>query len=212
MQNSDPAFSFPLTKETKINMQKQRAMIKVIVKLKSGNFAVGSYGAVISIWNPDKKILIQAWRAKGMVSDLIEIDNKDLIAGAQGNVNCISIYKYNDDEDRYKSFDFIDSKDAMISSLVKLDNNNFIYGTMDNTLVFYNSESNGSYIKEKEVELEQKEKYDCIYSLIKLSNGNYASTGLTIIKLINSSLLKFKKCSIFLNLVAYMKILKSIYG
>ena len=51
--------SFPLKKETKIDMQRQRAMVKVIIKLNSknmkGNIAVGSYGAVISIWCPEKK-------------------------------------------------------------------------------------------------------------------------------------------------------------
>ena len=51
--------SFPLKKVTKIDMQKQRAMIKVILKLNSENMkdhiAVGSYGAIISIWYPKKK-------------------------------------------------------------------------------------------------------------------------------------------------------------
>ena len=52
--------SFQLKKVTKIDMQRQRAMIKLILKLNSENMkdhiAVGSYGAVISIWYPKKKL------------------------------------------------------------------------------------------------------------------------------------------------------------
>ena len=51
--------SFPLKKVTKVDMQNQRAMVKVVLKLNSenmkGHIAVGSYGAVISIWYPEKK-------------------------------------------------------------------------------------------------------------------------------------------------------------
>lgn len=51
--------SFPLKKVTKIDMQNQRAMVKIVLKLNleimKGHIAVGSYGAVISIWYPKKK-------------------------------------------------------------------------------------------------------------------------------------------------------------
>ena len=60
-------------------MQNQRAMVKVILKLNSnnmkGHIAVGSYGPVISIWYPEKKMLVYAWRAKGAIYDLIQLDN-----------------------------------------------------------------------------------------------------------------------------------------
>lgn len=186
--------SFPLKKETKIDMQNQRAMIKVILKLKNNYIAVGSHGAVISIWNPDKKKMIQAWRAKGMVTDLLELDNNDLIASCNGNnfENYISAYKYYNNEHTYKCINNI-SCNSMLSALVKIDDNKFICGTMDNTLIIFFKENNGSYKMEKNIKLEEKEDSDCIYSLIKLSNGNFISTGFSLIKLIDSSSFKIEK-------------------
>ena len=58
---------------------------------------------------------------------------------------------------------------------------------MDDIMTLYYKEDNGSYKLEGGVGLEEKEDSDCIYSLLKLSNGNYISTGLSLIKLINSS-------------------------
>jgi WD40 repeat protein len=191
--------SFPLKKETKIDMQRQRAMVKVIIKLNSenmkGHIAVGSYGAVISIWYPEKKILVNAWRAKGAIYDLIELDNGDLVACANGNnfKNYISIYRYSDDEDKYESFKDIKIEEgSMLTALVKLEKNKFILATMDNSISFW-SEKDGSYIKEKEVALKEVEKYDCIYSFIKLSNGNFMATGLSKVKLIGASSLECEK-------------------
>lgn len=188
---------FPLKKETKVDMQRQRAMIKIILKLKSenmqGHIAVGSYGAVISIWYPKKKLLVNAWRTKGAIYDLIELDNGDLVAAANlGSENYISIYRYNDDEDKYESFKDIGCGDSMISSLVKLENNKFISGSMNNTIKFW-TEKDGSYIKEKEIQLKETEQNDCIYSLIKLSNGNYIATGFTKVKLIGASSIQYEK-------------------
>lgn len=112
-----------------------------------------------------KKLLVNAWRAKGGVYDLIELDNGDLVAAANlGSENYISIYRYDDDKDEYISFKDIESDDSMITSLVKLENNKFISGSMDNTIKFW-TEKDGSYVNEKEVELKETEKYDCIYSL-----------------------------------------------
>ena len=88
---------FPFPKITKVDMQRQRSMIKKIIKLKNGNIAVASYGSVISIWNPNKKIIVQAWRSKGGVWDLIELDNEDLIAICNQE-NYISVYKYDEDD------------------------------------------------------------------------------------------------------------------
>ena len=191
--------SFPLKKETKIDMQRQREMVKVIIKLNSknmkGNIAVGSYGAVISIWCPEKKTLVNAWRAKGAIYDLIELDNGDLVACANGNnfKNFISIYRYSNDEDKYESFKDIKIEEgSMLTALVKLENNKFILATMDNSISFW-SEKDGSYIKEKEVTLKEVEKYDCIYGFIKLSNGNFMATGLTKVKLIGASSLECEK-------------------
>lgn len=189
--------SFPLKKVTKVDMQRQRAMIKIILKLKSqnmqGHIAVGSYGAVISIWYPEKKLLVNAWRTKGAIYDLIELDNGDLVAAANlGSENYISIYRYDEDEDKYESFKDIECGDSMISSIVKLENNKFISGSMNNTIKFW-TEKDGSYIKEKEIQLKETEKYDCIYSLIKLSNGNYIATGFTKVKLIGASSNQYEK-------------------
>ena len=140
-----------------------------------------------------KKLLVNAWRAKGGVYDLIELDNGDLVAAANlGSENYISIYRYDDDKDEYISFKDIESDDSMITSLVKLENNKFISGSMDNTIKFW-TEKDGSYVNEKEVELKETEKYDCIYSLIKLFNGNYIATGLTKVKLIGASSLQYEK-------------------
>lgn len=194
--------SFPLKKVTKVDMQNQRAMIKVILKINSenmkGNIAVGSYGAVISIWSPEKKKLVYAWRAKGSIYDLIELDNGDLVAAATtGGGNFISIYRYDKDKERYKSFKDIECDASnMLSSLIKLDNNKFILGTMDNIISFW-TEKEDFYFKEKEVKLKDTEKYDCIYSIIKLSNGNYISTGLTKVKLIEGSSFEYKKTEDF---------------
>ena len=194
MSNPAISYSFPLKKITKIDMQKQRAMIKLILKLKSGNIAVGSYGAVISIWDPETKEFVQAWRAKGAVYDLIELDNNDLIACCFENGNYISIYKFDDeDEFIYENFDDIECEGSIISALVKLDKNKFLYGTMDNTIVFWTEEENGGYKKEKEIKLESKGDMDCIYSLIKISNGNFIATGFDLVKLINSEVTKVEK-------------------
>jgi hypothetical protein len=161
-----------------------------------GHVAVGSYGAVISIWYPEKKILVNAWRAKGAIYDLIELDNGDLVACANGNnfKTWISIYRYNDDEDRYESFKEIKMDDdiSLLSSLVKLENNKFILATMENSIIFW-AEKDKSYIKEKEVKLKEVEKYDCIYSFIKLSNGSYMATGFSKVKLIGASSLECDK-------------------
>ena len=138
-----------------------------------------------------KKILVNAWRTKGAIYDLIELDNDDLIA-CSNNKNYVSIYRYNDDEDRYVLFKNIEFDDCSLSySLVKLENNKFI-ATIDNSISFF-AEKNGSYIKEKEIKLKEVEKYDCLYSFIKLSNGNYMGTGLTKLKLIGESSLECEK-------------------
>ena len=198
MSNPAISYSFPLKKITKIDMQKQRAMIKLILKLKSGNIAVGSYGAVISIWDPKTKELVQAWRAQGAVYDLIELDNNDLIACCFENGNYISIYKFDDeDEFVYENFDNIECENSIITSFVKLNKNKFLYGTMDNTIVFWTEEENGSYKKEKEIKLKSKDDSDCIYSLIKISNGNFIATGFDLIKLLNSEANKVEKDIIF---------------
>ena len=173
-------------------------MIKLILKLKSGNIAEGSYGAVISIWDPKTKELVQAWRAQGAVYDLIELDNNDLIACCFENGNYISIYKFDDeDEFVYENFDNIECENSIITSFVKLNKNKFLYGTMDNTIVFWTEEENGSYKKEKEIKLKPKDDSDCIYSLIKISNGNYIATGFDLIKLLNSEANKVEKDIIF---------------
>lgn len=110
-------------------MQKQRAMIKIILKLKLGNIAVGSYGAVISIWNPKNKNLVQAWRSNGMVYDLIEMDNSNLISACSENGdNIISVYEYNKEEDSYENIKDFEVEATMLSDLVKLDKNKFLCG------------------------------------------------------------------------------------
>ena len=76
-------------------------------------------------------------------------------------------------------------------SLVKLENNKFI-ATIDNSITFW-AEKNGSYIKEKEIKVKEVEEYDCLYSFVKLSNGNFMGTGLTKLKLIGSSSLECEK-------------------
>ena len=198
MSNQSISYSFPLKKITKIDMQKQRAMIKLILKLKSGNIAVGSYGAVISIWDPKTKELVQAWRAQGAVYDLIELDNNDLIACCFENGNYISIYKFDDeDEFVYENFDDIECENSIITSFVKLNKNKFLYGTMDNTIVFWTEEENGSYKKEKEIKLKPKDDSDCIYSLIKIQNGNFRANGFDLVKLLNSEANKVEKDVIF---------------
>ena len=94
--------------------------------------------------------------AKGAIYDLIELDNGDLVACANGNnfKTWISIYRYNDDEDRYELFKEIKMDDdiSLLSSLVKLENNKFILATMENSIIFW-AEKDKSYIKEKEVKL-----------------------------------------------------------
>ena len=67
---------------------------------------------------------------------------------------------------------------------------------MDNIITIW-AEADGSYIKEKEIELKEAEKYDCIYSLIKLSKGNYIATGLTKVKLIEGTSFEYKKTENF---------------
>ena len=194
MSTKPASYSFPLKKITKVDMQKQRAMIKLILKLKSGDIAVGSYGAVISIWDPETKEFVQAWRAKGAVCDLIELDNNDLIACCFENGNYVSIYKFDDeDEFVYENFEDIKCDDGIISALVKLDKNKFLYGTMKNKIVFWTEEEDGSYKREKEIKLESKDETDCIYSLIKISNGNFIATGFDLVKLINSEVTKVEK-------------------
>ena len=146
---------------------------------------------------PRKKILVYAWRAKGAIYDLIELDNGSLVAAANfGGGNFISIYRYDDDEDRYVSFKDIKCDFSSISALVKLDNNRFISGAMDNIITIW-VEKDGSYIKEKQIELKEAEKYDCIYGFIKLSNGNYISTGLSKVKLIDGTSFEYKKIEDF---------------
>ena len=68
---------------------------------------------------------------------------------------------------------------------------------MDNTIVFWTEEENGSYKKEKEIKLKPKDDSDCIYSLIKISNGNFIATGFDLIKLLNSEANKVEKDVIF---------------
>ena len=138
MSNSNPIYSFPLKEETKIDMENQRAMIKVILKLKSGNFAVGSHGAVISIWIPKNKKLFQAWRAQGRVNDLIEMDNGDLISACSGGGSFISIYRYEEGKNSYKIFGNIKCKEFIISSLAIIDNNTFYMVVWKITLSFGN--------------------------------------------------------------------------
>ena len=193
MSNSNPIYSFPLKEETKIDMENQRAMIKVILKLKSGNFAVGSHGAVISIWIPKNKKLFQAWRAQGRVNDLIEMDNGDLISACSGGGSFISIYRYEEGKNSYKIFGNIKCKEFIISSLAIIDNNTFVYGSIENNIVFWKLEENDSYKKDKEIKLEDKEEDDCIYAIIKISNGNFISTGFSFVKLINSVTIKSEK-------------------
>ena len=54
-------------------------------------------------------------------------------------------------------------------------------------------EENDSYKKDKEIKLEDKEEDDCIYAIIKISNGNFISTGFSFVKLINSVTIKSEK-------------------
>lgn len=56
---------------------------------------------------------------------------------------------------------------------------------MDNTIDVYNSDGEGLYKFEKEVKLPEKDDFDCIYALIKITNGNFISTGFDLVKLIN---------------------------
>lgn len=68
--------------------------------------------------------MVQAWRAKGMVTDLLELDNNDLIACCNGNnfENYITAYEYDNKEHIYKSINNINCE-TMLSTLVKVDNN-----------------------------------------------------------------------------------------
>jgi WD40 repeat protein len=182
---------FPFPKITKVDMQRQRSMIKKIIKLKNGNIAVASYGAVISIWNPNKKIIVQAWRSKGGVWDLIELDNEDLIAICNQE-NYISVYKYDEDEDSYQDFQNVEWN-GMLSALIKLNNNKFVFGTMHNIISFWEMENNGKYKKEKDIQLEPKGDCDCIYCFIKISNGNFISTALATVNLIDANSIKVIK-------------------
>ena len=68
---------------------------------------------------------------------------------------------------------------------------------MDNTIGFFTEEENGSYKKEKEIKLKPKDDSDCIYSLIKISNGNFIATGFDLVKLLNSEANKVEKDIIF---------------
>ena len=193
MSNPAISYTFPLKKVTKIDMQKQRAMIKIILKLETGYIAVGSYGAVISIWDPETKEIIQGFRSKGMVYDLIELDNGDMIACCCEDGNYISVYRYEGEDDLvYENYEDIECEGSMLSALVKLDKNKFLCGTMHNTITFW-TEEDDSYKKEKEVKLESKDDFDCIYSLIKISNGNYIATAFEFVKLINSESIKVEK-------------------
>ena len=67
---------------------------------------------------------------------------------------------------------------------------------MDNIIIFW-TKTDDSYIKEKEIKLKEAEKYDCIYSFIKLSTGNYISTGLVKVKLIDGTSFEYKKIEDF---------------
>ena len=196
MSNPANSYSFPLKKVTKIDMQKQRAMIKIILKLKSGKIAVGSYGAVVTIWDPKSKEILQGWRANGMVYDLIELDNEDLISCCSENgESSISIHRFDKEEQlMYENINDIECEDSIISCLVKLDNDKFLYGSMDNNIIFFTKdEKTDSYKEEKKIKLEEKDENDCIYSMIKISNGNFISTGFTYVKLINSESMKSTK-------------------
>ena len=64
---------------------------------------------------------------------------------------------------------------------------------MENNIVFWKLEENDSYKKDKEIKLEDKEEDDCIYAIIKISNGNFISTGFSFVKLINSVTIKSEK-------------------
>ena len=196
MSNQKNSYSFPLKKVTKIDMQKQRAMIKIILKLKSGNIVVGSYGAVLTIWDPKTKNLIQGLRANGMVNDLIELDNEDLITCCSGSGPAsISIFRFdNKVQLKYVKISDIKSDDFLLSAMVKLDKDKFLYGSMDNNVVFIaKDEANNTYKEEKKIKLESKDEDDCIYCIIKISNGNFISTGLSYVKLINSESFKLIK-------------------
>ena len=195
MSNPAKSYSFPLKNVTQIDMQKQRAMIKIILKLSSGYIAVGSYGAVVSIWDPKTKELIQGWRANGMVYDMIELDNEDLVTCCNENgESSISIHRFEyKKENMFSNIYDIECDDSIISALVKLDNNKFLYGSMGNNIVFFSKDENDLYKEEKKITLESKNDTDCIYSLIKISNNNFISTGFTYIKLINSDSMKSVK-------------------
>jgi len=82
---------------------------------------------------------------------------------------------------------------------------------MDNIITIW-AEADGSYIKEKEIELKEAEKYDCIYSLIKLSNGNYIATGLSKVKLIEGTSFEYKKTENFGEPSCLLENSKKIFG
>lgn len=114
------------------------------------------------------------------------MDNSNLISACSENGdNIISVYEYNKDEDSYENIKDFEVEATMLSALVKLDKNKFLCGTMDNTIEVYNEDGEGLYKLEKEVKLPEKDDFDCIYALIKISNGNFISTGFDLVKLIN---------------------------
>jgi len=63
-----------------------------------------------------------------------------------------------------------------------------------NNIVFIaKDEKSDTYKQEKKIKLESKDEDDCIYCIIKISNGNFISTGLSYVKLINSESFKLIK-------------------
>ena len=64
--------------------------------------------------------------------------------------------------------DLIECDESIISTLIKLDKDKFLYGSMNNNTAFLTrDEENDSYKIEKKITIEPKDEHDCIYAMKK---------------------------------------------
>ena len=144
--------------------------VSSIIKLQSGYIATGSLDGIIRIWIPENNFCFKEIQEIGAVQCLLEFEPNKILSGTQqNNISLRDILSENDDDFICNYLGHL----LWVNCLIKCSDKYFASASNDCTIRIWD------YYTQEEIKTIEAHK-DCIFSLIKLTNGNLCSAGIDL--------------------------------
>ena len=165
-------------------------LINGIFELDNNKILTGSLDFSMKIWqevNNKFENVNQVQGQCGAICSMCQLANGNIITTA-GNNNNINIWSRQNKENNFTKSQSLSSHSKAVLTVAELQNGKLISGGMDNTIIIWDKDVNGSYIEKQRI-IDKKP----IIKIIPLHNNKFAFTSDNIVRIMIQKAIKKEK-------------------